>query len=86
MTGMSQLFCALDQGVGHVQVRDSREFDGYILFGRSLHTDSSGGHHQIAALHRQGHTAAGADADDRIHANLMQLFDSDGRRRTAHSG
>ena len=76
---MAQLFCAVYQRIGHIQMGDGRKFYWHVLLGGAFHADGSGSHHQIAALHRQGHAAAGADADNRIHANLMQLLDADGR-------
>ena len=77
------LFRRCHQGVGDLQVRNSRKLDRGVLPAGALHADGSGGNHDVAALHRGLHPAACANTDEGVRAAADQLLHGDGGRGTA---
>ena len=86
LAGIAQRRGAVREGPGHGKVGHGGIFDGGILPAGALHAHCAGGHDHIAALHVQPDAAAGADAEEGVYADLMQLLHGDGRRRPADAG
>ena len=84
--GESQLLGGLHQGIGHLEIRHRRELDGGVLPAGVLKPDGAGGHHHIAGLDVQGDAAAGAGADERVGAALVELLHGDGGGGAADAG
>ena len=76
----------LRQRVGNVPIRHGGELDRGILQTGVLKANSAGSHHDIPGLHIQINTAAGAGADKRVRAALMQLLHGNGGGGTANTG
>lgn len=83
----AQRFCCVNRVTHHVEVSDSREVmifktdTVHFGVGAGTHTD-----HHVAQFDVHAHSAAGADANDFLHAEIGdQLFGIDGAGWDTHT-
>ena len=71
---------------GNVDIGHGGVFNGGILHGGMFKTDGAGCNYDVAGLHIQINTAAGAHTDEGVCADVVQLFHGDGGRGAANAG
>ena len=76
---------SFDECVDDVQRRDRRVLERDVAVRGPFAPDGSGGDDEVADLDLRLRGAAGAHAQERVDAELAQLLDCDGHRRSAHA-
>ena len=82
---VAQSFAGSFQSGGDLKIRHRRELDGRVFQRGVLKTDSTSGNHHVPRQHLHVDAAAGANPDEGIRADVMQLLHGNGGRGAADS-